>query len=132
MANFLNTAELVGAMQADAWITALISAVNIFDNIPSEAPETDFLIVEGAISQINKLCHKTNRVSIRYMSWSKDSGTFPVLRNIYNTVNSFLVWDNKVFWSIEIYLVEETTYLETVDELGKNTIINDYFFNFVK
>jgi len=132
MANFLNTAEVVGAMQANAWITALILAENIFDNIPAEAPGTDFLIVEGAISQRNKLCHKTNRVSIRYMSWSKDGGTFPVLRNIYNTVNSFLVWDNKVFWSIEIYLVEETTYLETVDELGKNTIINDYFFNFIK
>lgn len=132
MANFLNTSEIIGAMQAEASITSLIPADNIFDNIPSEAPETDFLIIEGAISQVNKLCNKRNRVSIRFMSWSKDGGTFPALRDIYNIVNTFLVWDNKTFWSIEVYLVEETTYIETVDELGKNTIINDYFFNFVK
>lgn len=132
MANFLDTSEIVGAMQADGWITALIPADNIFDNIPSDAPDTDFLIVEGAISQVNKLCNKTNRVSIRFMSWTKDGWTFPALRDIYNVVNTFLVWDNKTFGNISVYLVEETTYLETVDELGKNTIINDYFFNYVK
>jgi len=132
MSNFLDVAEIVGAMQSEASITALIPTDNIFDNLPSDAPDTTFIIVEGAISQTNKLVNKRNRLSIRMMAWNKDSWDFPTLRNIYNVVNTFLVWPNKVFGTQTVYLVEETTYLETIDELWKNTVINDYFFNYLK
>ncbi len=132
MTNFLDISEVIDAMQNEGSITALVPADNIFDNIPSDAPDTAFIIVEGAISQTNKLCNKVNRVSIRVMAWNKDSGTYPTLRNIYSVVNDFLVWANKTFGTISVYLVEETTYLETTDELWKGTIINDYFFNYTK
>ena len=132
MSNFLDVAEIVGAMQSEASITALVNANNIFDNIPSDAPDTTFIIVEGAVSQTNKLVNKTNRLSIRIMAWNKDSWLFPSLRNIYNVINTFLIWANKTFGTETVYLVEETTYLETIDELWKNTIINDYFFNYLK
>jgi len=119
-------------MKTDAGISAVVDVNNIFDNLPSEAPDTFYIMIFGAISQSNNTATKSNRVSVQIMSWNKDEGDFPTLRNIYQAVNNFLIGGWKEFWTQSVYMVEEANYIEAVDELWKNNIINDYFFNFVK
>lgn len=130
---YLDVSNIVQAMQNYTAITDLVDADNIFDGLPDEAPNENYIYLEWAISQINRLTVKSNRLAIRIMSWEKwNNSTYPVLREIYRVINGFLAWADKKFWDTSVYIVVETNYIETLDEAWKNMIINEYFFNFVK
>lgn len=81
--------QIIGAMQGESTITDLVSD-DIFDNIPPEQADTDYIIVEGAVSQVINVCSQQNRVTFRIMSGNKDGGTFPSLRNIFQAVDDFI------------------------------------------